>query len=146
LIDTSGLADTTIAVSALNYGRIYFWRVRAENPLGTSPWSETYRFRTVQATAVEQREGLPERFELEQNYPNPFNAMTTIEFALAEQVPVRLTVYDLLGREEQVLVDRVMEAGTYSIRWDASRAASGTYFYRLEAGSFVATKRMVLLK
>jgi hypothetical protein len=146
VVDTSGLADTTIAVPQLSYARIYFWRVRAENALGMSPWSETYRFRTTQATTVSQEEGLPERYALEQNYPNPFNAMTTIEFALPQQGPVRLAIYDLLGREEAVLVDRVMEPGTYRIRWDATRAASGTYFYRLDAGTYVATKRMVLLK
>jgi len=146
VVDTSGISDTSLAVATLNYSRVYYWRVRAENALGMSPWSEIYRFRTVQLTAVKEDEGIPERYVLEQNYPNPFNAMTTIEFALPQEGRVRLAVFDLLGREREVLVDRLMRPGTYRIQWDATSAASGTYFYRLDAGGFVATKRMVLLK
>jgi parallel beta-helix repeat protein len=90
--------------------------------------------------------GLPERFMLLQNYPNPFNSSTTIEYGLPEPGRVRIDIYDLLGRRVEILVDKYMPAGRHQIVWDASAYSSGVYFYRIEAGDFVDTKRMVYLK
>jgi len=89
---------------------------------------------------------LPERLHLSQNYPNPFNARTTVEFSLAESQPVRLVIYDLLGNEVQTLVEGVRSAGSHTLTFDASGLSSGVYFYRLQAGETVETKRMMLLK
>lgn len=89
---------------------------------------------------------LPNRIILLQNYPNPFNARTTIRFVLPESQEVQLTVYDLLGRRVEVLVDDYMQAGVHVVTFDASYLSSGVYFYRLEAGNRIETKRMVLLK
>ncbi len=89
---------------------------------------------------------LPERFMLLQNYPNPFNAQTTIRFVLPKSQNVQLTVYDLLGRRIQTLLDEYRETGVHNITFDASLLSSGVYFYRLRAGDAVETKRMVLFK
>lgn len=90
-------------------------------------------------------DNLPKDFTLSQNYPNPFNPITTIEFTLPEASEWKLTVYNILGRVVETWSDQ-SSPGYYKIEWDASRYASGVYFYRLMAGKFSATKKMVLLK
>jgi hypothetical protein len=96
---------------------------------------------------------LPLEFALEQNYPNPFNPVTIIGYAVAgrkenggESTETRLVVYDLLGREVALLVNERKQPGRYSVPFDASRLASGVYAYRIQAGSFVKSRTMVLLK
>ncbi len=88
----------------------------------------------------------PLTYGLDQNYPNPFNPVSKVEFRIAKSSQVNLSVYDLLGRQVRELVDEVKAPGTYSVAFDGSGFASGTYFYRLRAGSFVQTRRMLLLK
>ncbi|MFC1475603.1 T9SS type A sorting domain-containing protein [Candidatus Zixiibacteriota bacterium] len=90
--------------------------------------------------------GAPSRYRLFQNYPNPFNAQTTIEYALTEAAEVTVDVYDLLGRRVAVLIDEHRSAGYHSINWDATAVSSGTYFYRIQAGRNIETRKMVLLK
>jgi hypothetical protein len=89
---------------------------------------------------------MPLQYALGQNYPNPFNPLTTIGFTVAKASPVRLSVYDLLGRETAVLVQEKLEAGSYRAEWDASRCASGVYFYRIDAGTYSAVKKLLLQK
>jgi carboxypeptidase T len=89
---------------------------------------------------------LPERTELEQNFPNPFNPLTVVSCQLSVASHVRLAVYDLLGREVAVLLDDQKGPGSVSVTFDASRFASGIYFYRLTADHFVATRKMLLLR
>ncbi len=89
---------------------------------------------------------MPKTFLLEQNYPNPFNPSTTIFYQLPRSSQVRLAVYDLLGREIVTLVNREQPAGEYSVKLNAGNLPSGIYLYRLEAGSFVQTRKMMLLK
>ncbi len=146
LIDTSGVADTTCALPLLENYKIYFWRVRSVNAVGSSAWTENFRFRTVQVLDVAETPELPTAYQLSQNFPNPFNPTTQIRFAVPHAGRVVLTVFDLLGREETTLVDTEVPAGTYTVTWDASDVASGMYFYRLRAGDFVETKRMLLLR
>jgi hypothetical protein len=107
---------------------------------------------------VQPQESVPAAFILKQNYPNPFNPTTSIRYSVASlpagqagrQLPavssVRLVVYDLLGREVAVLVDEKKSPGSYTKVWDASRMASGVYFYRLTAGDFSDVKKMLLLR
>jgi len=85
-------------------------------------------------------------FSLEQNYPNPFNPSTTINYSLANEEHVSLIVYDIMGREVAELVNENQTAGSYSLDFEASSLASGMYFYKISAGNFVSTKKMVLLK
>jgi parallel beta-helix repeat protein len=89
---------------------------------------------------------LAERFMLLQNYPNPFNEQSNIRFVLPKAQDVELTVYDLLGRQIEVLIDEYRESGVHTITFDASALSSGVYFYRLRAGDVIEAKRMVLLK
>ena len=89
---------------------------------------------------------LPEDFVLYPAYPNPFNPETKIDFALPEAGLTRLIIYDLLGREVDILIDVQLSAGYHSLTWNAANVASGIYFYRLTSGSFVATKKLLLLK
>ena len=97
-------------------------------------------------TVTVAKEALPTVFALNQNYPNPFNPTTTIGFELPKASQVKLSIYNVLGQEVAVLVDRHMEAGRQSIEWDASVKASGLYFYRIQAGDFTETKKMMMLK
>jgi DNA/RNA endonuclease YhcR with UshA esterase domain len=102
-------------------------------------------------TGVTSSRELPKSFELSQNYPNPFNPATTIEFALPQKEFVTLRVYNLLGQEVAMLLNGEMSAGRHSVRWDGTNGSgravpSGIYVYRLRAGEFDQTRRMVLLK
>ena len=93
-----------------------------------------------------ERTGIIISYELKQNFPNPFNPITTIDYALPSRSEVSLIIFDLRGREVVRLVDEEKQAGLHSARWDASNVSSGIYFYRLTAGDFVQTRKMVLLK
>ena len=103
--------------------------------------------------AIEQPVGIDdklssqvENFNLFQNFPNPFNPATTIEYVLPEARRVSIAVYNLRGEEVARLIDNVQSVGNYSVTWNASNVSSGIYFYRLQAGDFVQTRKMVLLK
>jgi hypothetical protein len=88
----------------------------------------------------------PVAFVLEQNYPNPFNPNTRIAYVLAASGPIRLAVYDLLGREVAVLVDSYAPAGRYEVGFDAGDLPSGMYVYRLTADGFADAKTLIVLK
>jgi len=99
------------------------------------------------ATGVNDRtNSLPLTFALKQNYPNPFNPSTMIAFDLPSAGHVQLRVFDLLGREVASLLDEQRNAGRYHVEWNASQFSSGVYFYQIQAGSFTATKKLILLK
>ncbi len=98
------------------------------------------------ATGVDEVSTPPGTFELSQNYPNPFNPTTNIRYTIPQQTAVRLRVFNLLGQQLVELVNEVKPAGTHVVGFDASRLATGVYFYRIEAGSFNDVKKMVLLK
>ena len=89
---------------------------------------------------------VPGAFELKQNYPNPFNPATNIEFSVTRNSFVTLSVFDHLGREIEKPVSGNLDAGTYSVNFDASNLASGTYYYRINAGDYSETKKMILVK
>ena len=89
---------------------------------------------------------LPKEFSLAQNYPNPFNPETEIAFALPEASKITLTVYNILGQVVEVLIDSELYPGYHSVTWNGENIASGIYFYRITAGEFVETKRMLLLR
>ena len=90
--------------------------------------------------------GVAGDYRLYQNYPNPFNPVTNLEFGISDLGFVSLKVYDVLGKEVKTLVNEIKPAGSYRIEFDGSNLNSGVYFYRLEAGDFVQTKRMLLIK
>jgi photosystem II stability/assembly factor-like uncharacterized protein len=88
----------------------------------------------------------PSDYELGQNYPNPFNPNTNIEFKIPKEGMVTLKVYDILGHELTVLMDEKLHPGKFNVRWDADNFPSGVYYYKLQAGDFSETKKMILLK
>jgi hypothetical protein len=108
---------------------------------------------TIPTSLPEETEPVFE-FSLGQNYPNPFNPSTTIKYSIPTVIAsgttqsqlVTLRVYDILGNEIATLVNEEKPAGSYEVNFDASRLTSGIYFYKLQAGSFVATKKMILLR
>jgi photosystem II stability/assembly factor-like uncharacterized protein len=89
---------------------------------------------------------VPSAYQLGQNYPNPFNPSTKISFSLPKSDFVKLTVFDLLGREVTSLVKEELKPGTYEVDWNASNYPSGVYFYKLTSGNYTETKKMILLK
>ncbi|HYQ87205.1 MAG TPA: T9SS type A sorting domain-containing protein, partial [Bacteroidota bacterium] len=89
---------------------------------------------------------LPMEFGLQQNYPNPFNPSTTFSFSLPFRSFVSLKVFDVLGREVSTLLSKELSAGWHSRRWEAPGFSSGVYLYRLQAGTFVETRKLILLR
>jgi hypothetical protein len=100
----------------------------------------------VSTGVQDQSTGIPQEYSLQQNYPNPFNPSTSISYQLPANSFVSLKVFDMLGREVATLVDEVKNAGTYSTTWNASGFGSGIYFCKMQAGSFSATRKLVLMK
>jgi hypothetical protein len=98
------------------------------------------------ALLVENEDLAPLHFALEQNYPNPFNPSTTISFSLPSISFVSLKIFDLLGREVATVVSEEMSAGKYTKQWNANGMPSGIYYFRLQAGSFSESKKLVLLR
>jgi photosystem II stability/assembly factor-like uncharacterized protein/subtilisin-like proprotein convertase family protein len=125
------------------------WRLRlydrASGNTGTlQAWSLTLAYSIVSGVAEEL--GMPSRYQLSQNYPNPFNPSTTIRYELPQRSVVTLLIFNILGQKVATLIDGIEESGEKQISFDGSKLASGVYFYRLQAGSFVQTKKLVLLK
>jgi uncharacterized lipoprotein YddW (UPF0748 family) len=144
--DTTGLTDTTFAVSGLNFNTFYFWKIRGNNQFGKSNWTTPWRFKTVDPTGIDGQLSLPNSFALEQNYPNPFNPTTRIRFNIAQAGNASLKIYNLLGQEVAILLHEFMNPGTYDIEFNASKLASGIYFYRIKVNDFSASKKMILMK
>ncbi len=114
---------------------------------GNWDYSEKITRNYAGAVDVESDElNIPETFTLSQNYPNPFNPTTRINYAITKQTNVSLIVYDALGRAVSNLLNRVQPQGNYEVEFNASNLTSGIYFYRIQAGSFVQTKKMILMK
>ena len=109
----------------------------------TIPSSETF--------ILNRESVIPVTFALHQNYPNPFNPITTLRYDLPSDALVTLSIYDMLGREITQLVNTTQQAGFKSVQWDATDSmgkpvSAGAYIYQIQAGEFVQTKKMVLLK
>ncbi|NOZ62844.1 MAG: DUF4961 domain-containing protein [Calditrichaeota bacterium] len=124
-----------VSNAALDFTDPKYYSVSLENPITVSG-----------GTGVAAERALPRRYELAQNFPNPFNPTTTISFEIPATNQVKLSVYDLLGKEVATLVNGKVSAGNHQIVFDASNLQSGIYYYRLESGDFVATKKLLLLK
>jgi photosystem II stability/assembly factor-like uncharacterized protein len=130
----TGMTDKRIYALAAGGGNLY---------VGTYSgivWRRTFSPSAVTASSA------PGLFLLEQNYPNPFNPSTMIKYELPKSAVVRLSVYDLLGREVSILANEKREAGVYEVKFDALNLSSGVYFYRITAGTFVQTRKMLLLR
>ncbi|MBS4036468.1 MAG: T9SS type A sorting domain-containing protein [Ignavibacterium sp.] len=124
----------------------YFWRLRTENPLGVSDWSEFRSFITGKPLGIQTEELLTTSFYLRQNYPNPFNSYTTIEFSIPFYSFITLKIYDILGREIKTLISSDIQSGNHKINFDASDFASGIYIYQLRADNSIISRKLILLK
>jgi hypothetical protein len=137
---TSELHSYSFTDNNLTSGK-YLYRLKQMDFDGTFSYSN----------AVEVDLSLPQTFSLEQNFPNPFNPVTTIQYSVRSQenkdvFSVLLKVYDILGNEVATIVNEEQFAGNYEVSFDARNLSSGVYFYKLESGSFVETREMILLK
>ena len=108
---------------------------------------DTLRLENQASDVPEGRlEQVPDHFELRQNYPNPFNATTKIQYTIVNRLLTIVNVFDLVGRKVATLVNEVKEPGTYTVQFDGSNLASGVYIYRLQAGTFVQSRKLLLLR
>ena len=144
--------DTTVSVDSVRIaaGKLlnntrYYWHVRAQNVGGNSSYSPLWNF-TTSLVGITSNGEIPKVFRLYNAYPNPFNPSATIKFDIPVNSAVLLEVFNSLGQSVGTLVNTNMEAGAYTVIWDASGFSSGVYFYRIKAGNFTEIHKMVLLK
>lgn len=123
----------------------YYWRIRSENKAGISEWSETWSFTIISPNEVKE-ENFPTEFKLFQNYPNPFNPTTKISYSIPKMSFVTIEVYDVLGNKIETLVNKYKTVGTHNVEFNGSNLASGIYFYNMQTGDFIETKKMILMK
>ncbi|MBK7868033.1 MAG: T9SS type A sorting domain-containing protein [Ignavibacteriales bacterium] len=143
----SGITSNSASIPELSAGKTYFWRVRSTDGTGNySDFSGVGDFVTEGVTSVKPENSVPSEFSLGQNYPNPFNPSTRFNFALPADMNVKLFVYNTLGEKVAEIINGQMTAGNYSIDFSGASLPSGIYFYRIEAGSNVAVRKMILLK
>ena len=124
----------------------YYGAFNPTAPLWTGGWTALSHNRITDIKVDKITDVIPREYILTQNYPNPFNPATRISFSLPNGSFVKLSVYNILGQQIEVLVNGFRNAGTYELIWDASNLPSGVYIYRLETGSNVISKKMMLLK
>ena len=150
-ISSSVFGNGAAAISGNNFKIVGTLGQPAIGPAGNSDnaqqagfWYTTFEL----VTSVEQIEDdlLPTEFRLEQNYPNPFNPSTTIQFAVPKNSHVTINIYDILGREVATLIDDEYQPGRYKVVFEAGQIASGLYVYRIQAGDFLQTRKLMLLK
>ncbi|MBN1634683.1 MAG: T9SS type A sorting domain-containing protein [Ignavibacteria bacterium] len=114
--------------------------------LGRWNWIPGKRITVKLATGIRKENGIVTAYSLKQNYPNPFNPVTKIGFSVPQNEFVTIRIYDIQGREVSDLVNASLPAGNYSVEWNANGFPSGIYYYRIEAGEFIQTRSMILLR
>jgi len=152
IIDSTMIMDTVLVVDSLASGIRHYWHVSGVNCDGNGSWSETWSF--IPGTAVNADDAsreLPYQFAIHQNYPNPFNPTTEIHFMLPKNSPVQLEIYNIMGQKVATLLNCELKTGFHTVTWDGTadngeNVATGIYFYRIEAGDYSDTKKMMLLK
>jgi type IX secretion system substrate protein len=145
----SGIQGTNYQAYPLIPGIQYYWKVQAVNIVGDSLWSrDVFQFyidpNTTDISEIE--ESLPRKFELYQNYPNPFNPSTKIIYSIPRASYVKIEIYNSLGEKTNTLVNDYKNAGEHSIEFNGEGLSSGIYFYKLSAGKYYETRKMLLLK
>lgn len=125
---------------------LYNVRIQANGPNGTPVHVRTVTANVGFVGIINNNTGIPDEFHLYQNYPNPFNPTTNIRFDLAKGGDVKLTVFDVTGKEVAVLVNEQLGAGSYSYDFDAGNLATGVYFYKVESPDYTSIKKMILIK
>ena len=153
VIDQISLTQSQYQVPGgiLSTGTQYYWRARARNAGGWSPWASAWNFTTlvfegnISGVNIYSSE-IPTEFKIYQNFPNPFNPTTKIRFDIASQTKVNLRIYDVVGKEIKTLVDQILQPGRYEYLFNVNNLPSGVYFYRIETGEFSEINKMIILK
>jgi Secretion system C-terminal sorting domain len=132
LVQNSYLTNLIFDDAGFLYGTTYYYGI----------------FKSVHSTltSVGNSNDIVLNYTLGQNYPNPFNPSTTISFSISKSEDVKITVYDIAGKEIEVLLNESKLSGNYEINFNAKHLSSGIYFYKIQAGKFTQTKRMLLIK
>ena len=139
--------DSNYTATGLTNGQTYYFWVKAADRFCVPRISGVSNVAQANPVVIAiNQTGVPKAFALHQNYPNPFNPATKIKYDIPKGTIVRLTIYDLTGREVEVLVNEFIAAGYHEVTFDAQNYASGVYFYKLEAGTFTDRKKMIVLK
>jgi len=141
----STISDTTLVLINLASNTEYWWQVKAKNPTGWGPLSEKRKFTTAMTDVIDNIT-IPTKFKLYQNHPNPFNPTTTIRFDIAKKSNVSLKIFNALGKLENTILDKQLEAGKYSILFDGRNLPSGIYFYQIQTEQFIQIQKSLLLK
>ncbi len=131
--------DVYAMITANNYIFSNYYYLGNSGPVYRRSYSEIIGIKNITSE-------IPMSFSLGQNYPNPFNPTTNIKFALPKSSIVKITVFDITGKEIETLVNEQLQAGTYETKWNASNYPSGVYFYKLTTDGFIETKRMLMIK
>lgn len=153
-ITIENLTNNNIDLSNLNEYTTYYWRVRSKlvGKGDYSIYSNVESFGTGNdVTGVDEQNTIPTEYYMSQNYPNPFNPTTNIKFGLPNNANVKIVIYNILGQEIKTLINKELNAGTYNLVWNGTNEAgikvpSGAYLYRITAGNFVDTKKLMLIK
>jgi hypothetical protein len=146
-VGTTAGWDVEIVVDSV--GMVYYWE---SYDFHFQPWAlrgaiiDGKQYGTISSLEENPSPEMPAAFFLSQNYPNPFNPTTTIRYELPKSSLVRLSVYDVLGREVSVLVNERKNAGVHEVEFDATELSSGVYLYRLWAGDYISTKKLLVLR
>jgi hypothetical protein len=136
-------SDIALSIAVDTSGHVYVTGYSAGN--GTGDDYATIKY--SQVIGIQQISSeIPNGFNLSQNYPNPFNPATKIRFALPNSSFAKIVIYDALGREAETLVNELLNAGTYEAYWSTDKFSSGVYYYKLSAGDYSETRKMVLVK
>ncbi|MCB0729343.1 MAG: T9SS type A sorting domain-containing protein, partial [Ignavibacteriae bacterium] len=141
------LSGLNTVFSGQNAAGIWRLKIRDNSPNASgrlNAWGVQINNSTIGIQNVSTE--IPDGFSLKQNYPNPFNPVTNIKFSVPKTGIVKLKVYDILGKEVAVLVDKQLNAGSYQADFNGSNFSSGVYFYKLEAEGFTEVKKMMLVK
>lgn len=146
-LDSQDVTTTEIIWEDLADEQTYWWKVKAFDLQGNGTFSnQSWSFTSIASTVSGNDFLLPTEYALYQNYPNPFNPATNLVFDLVHNRFVSLKVYNLLGQETAVLVNRNMPPGRHIVNFNAGALPSGVYFYQIKAGTFTAQRKMVLMK
>ena len=149
VVDAIGSGAFGFAFEQPEADQTYYWRVRAVALPGDiySDWSETWQFTPlVSGVSADAEVAIPDAFQVDGNYPNPFSTVTRIRYALPSPAPVRLEIFDVLGRDVALIVDENQEAGWHDAVFTSDALPAGLYIYRITAGSFTETRTMVLIR
>lgn len=138
-------AVTEWSLAGLEIG-VYQWKLRAVDAAYVGSEIAIGEFSIGVVSVGDPGNNLPQSYSIEQNYPNPFNPATTIRYSIPKEGLVSLKVYDLIGEEVATLVNEIKQPGNYAVTFDAKNLSSGVYFYKMQAGSFIETKKFLLMK